>query len=123
MRGDKGNAGGDRADEHAREAKIRSTTIVAARGRHSSTNRAGDLNRNVPESPAPVIAKRLREFLAISADVDFAATLTPRNGKMVFENAAYESKPGQWKMCYRAGKEATIAARAAVQAWLKELGG
>ena len=42
---------------------------------------------------------------------------------MVSENPAYERKPGQWKMCYRAGKEATAAARAAVQAWLKELGG
>jgi hypothetical protein len=79
--------------------------------------------RTYPENAAPVLAKRLREFLAASADVDFAATLTPRNGRMVFENPAYEQKPGQWKLCYRAGKEATGAARAAVQAWLKELGG
>ena len=79
--------------------------------------------RNFPENPAPVIVKRLREFLAASADVDFAAKLTPKNGRMAFENPAYEQKPGQWKMCFRAGKEATTAARAAVQAWLKELGG
>ena len=79
--------------------------------------------RNFPESPSPVIAKRLREFLAVSADVDFAAKLTRSNQGMAFENPAYEQKPGQWKMCYRAGKEATTAARAAVQAWLKELGG
>jgi hypothetical protein len=78
--------------------------------------------RNYPESAGPVIAKRLREFLAVSADVDFAAKLTPKNGKMVFENPSYEQKPGQWKMCFRAGKEATAAARAAAQAWLKELG-
>jgi hypothetical protein len=79
--------------------------------------------RDYPESPAPMIAKRLRELLASSADVDFAAKLTTKNGKMVFENPAYEQKPGQWKMWYRAGKEATAAARAAAQAWLKELGG
>jgi hypothetical protein len=79
--------------------------------------------RNYPESAGPVIAKRLREFLAVSADVDFSAKLTSRNGKMVFENPAYEQKPGQWKMCFRAGQEATTAARAAAQAWLKELGG
>jgi hypothetical protein len=78
--------------------------------------------RDYPEIPTPVIAKRLREFLAISADVDFAATRTSRNGRMVFENDAYEQKPAPWKMCYRAGKDATTAARAAVQAWLKELG-
>jgi hypothetical protein len=79
--------------------------------------------RDYPESAGPMIARRLREFLATSADVDFAAKLTPRNGKMVFENDAYEQKPAQWKMCYRAGKEATTAARAAIQGWLKELGG
>lgn len=78
--------------------------------------------RDYPERPAPLIAKRLREFLDVSAGVDFAAKLTPRNGKMVFENEAYEQQPAQWKMCYRAGKEATAAARAAAQAWLKELG-
>ena len=77
--------------------------------------------RDYPENPAPIVAKRLREFLAISADVDFAAVLTSRNGKMVFENQGYEDKPAQWKLCYRAGKDATAAARAAVQAWLKEL--
>jgi len=78
--------------------------------------------RDYPESAAPVIAKRLREFLAVSADVDFAAKLTAKNGRMVFENESYEQKPGQWKMCFRAGKEATTAARAAAQAWLEELG-
>lgn len=78
--------------------------------------------RDYPENPAPIVAKRLREFLAVSADVDFSAALTSRNGKMVFENPSYEEKPAQWKICYRAGKDATMAARAAVQAWLKELG-
>jgi hypothetical protein len=78
--------------------------------------------RDYPENPAPIVVKRLREFLAISADVDFNAVLAPRNGKMVFENQSYEEKPAPWKICYRAGKEATTAARAAVQAWLKELG-
>jgi hypothetical protein len=78
--------------------------------------------RDYPENPAPIVTKRLREFLAISADVDFGAALTSRNGKMVFENQGYEEKPAQWKLCYRAGKEATTAARAAVEAWLKELG-
>lgn len=78
--------------------------------------------RDYPERPAPLIATRLREFLEVSADVDFAAKLTPRNSRMVFENEAYEQKSAQWKMCYRAGKEATAAARAAAQAWLKELG-
>jgi hypothetical protein len=105
--------------------KMRLDGIVAGRAERTTQyqQELATWTRNFPESAAPVIAKRLREFLALSADVDFAATLTPRNGKMVFENPAYEQKPGQWKTCYRAGKEATTAARAAAQAWLKELGG
>lgn len=77
--------------------------------------------RTYPENPAPAIAKRLREFLAASDNVDFDAQLKSQNGRMVFVNPAYEAKPAQWKLCFRAGREATTAARAAVQAWLKEL--
>lgn len=78
---------------------------------------------NYPDDPAPAIAKRLREFLAFSADVDFGAKLKAQGTRMRFENPAYEAKGSQWKLCYRAGREATTAARAAVSGWLKELGG
>jgi hypothetical protein len=76
-----------------------------------------------PDDPRPVIARRLKEFLVLSADVDYNARLSTQGKTSTFENAAYQSKPSQWKMCYRAGKEATAAARAAAQAWLTELGG
>jgi hypothetical protein len=76
-----------------------------------------------PEDPKPVIARRLREFLQLSADVDFSAKLLTQDGRSTFENPAYQAKPSQWKMCFRAGKDATAAARAAVQSWLTELGG
>jgi hypothetical protein len=72
-----------------------------------------------PDDPRPVIARRLREFLQLSTDVDYAAKL---NANGTFANPAYQAKPSQWKMCYRAGREATAAARAAAEAWLKELG-
>jgi hypothetical protein len=78
-------------------------------------------NRSYPEHPAPAIARRLREFLVMSADVDFGAKLTAQETRMLFENPAYQAKGSQWKLCYRAGREATMAARAAVTAWLKEL--
>jgi uncharacterized protein YchJ len=40
----------------------------------------------------------LREFLALSATVDFTAKLTKAaDGRMRFENADYERKDGQWK--------------------------
>ena len=79
--------------------------------------------QDYPDDPKPVVVKRLREFLQLSADVDFAARLKTTEGHSVFENPAYQAKSSQWKMCFRAGREATTAARAAVQAWLTELGG
>jgi hypothetical protein len=79
--------------------------------------------REYPDDPSPAIARRLREFLAVSADVDFAAVVKPtEDGSRVrFENPAYEAKSAPWKLCYRAGREATAAARVAVEGWLKEM--
>jgi len=75
-----------------------------------------------PDDPRLLIQRRIREFLAASTGVDFAARLEPRGDKMVFANDDYEKKPAGWKICYRAGKEATGAARAVATAWLAELG-
>lgn len=104
--------------------KTRLASIVAMRAERTTQyeQELATWQRDYPESPAPAIAKRIREFLAFSAGVDFDAKLVTKNRKLVFENPAYEAKSPQWKMCFRAGKEATAAARAAAQAWLKELG-
>lgn len=75
-----------------------------------------------PESPDPVIAKRLKAFLDTSATVDFEAKLESKYGKMRFVNPEYENKPSEWKLCYRAGQETVAAARSAAQAWMKDLG-
>lgn len=75
-----------------------------------------------PENPAPVMARRIKTFLDRTADVDFDAKLEQKYGKMRFVNEAYETKPSEWKLVYRAGKEPAMAARAALQAWMKELG-
>ena len=74
-----------------------------------------------PAEPRVLIKKRINDFLAASADVDFSAKLLPRGDKMVFANEEYEQKPPEWKVCFRAGKEATEAARAFAKAWLAEL--
>ncbi len=105
------------------QRKIRLDAIKAARAERTTQyqQELATWQRDYPEDPRPVIARRLREFLALSADVDFAAQLKSQDGRMVFANPAYEAKPAQWKMCYRAGKEATTAARSAIQAWLQEL--
>lgn len=76
-----------------------------------------------PDNPSVTVKKRLREFLQSCGDVDFSAKTTMTNGKLVFDREEYQSKSSQWKMCYRAGPEATGAAVTAVRAWLKDLGG
>lgn len=78
--------------------------------------------KKYPTDPKPFIVKRLRDFLELSATVDFSAKLTKsRDGMMRFDNPAYESKDDHWKLMYRAGKPAVDAARAAAQEWLKAI--
>jgi hypothetical protein len=105
------------------QKQLRLETIKAARTERTQQyqQRLATWQRDYPEDPKPVIARRLREFLALSADVDFGAALRSDGGRMLFVNPAYQAKSAQWKLCFRAGKEATTAARAGVQAWLKEL--
>ncbi len=77
--------------------------------------------KRFPADPRTLIARRLQEFLAVSQDVDFGAKLVPSGTRQAFADPKYEEQTAEWKLCYRAGKEATAAARAAAQAWLAEL--
>lgn len=82
--------------------------------------------KTFPADSRALIAMRLRHFLDSTADVNFAAQLVDTsvgNGakKRLFADAALEAKPAQWKMCFRAGKPATDAARAFAQKWLGDL--
>lgn len=83
--------------------------------------RLKEYDAKYPADPRPLITRRLREFLDVSANVDFAAKLVPRGSVMIFANPEYEKKPDMWKLCFRAGREAVQAARAAATAWLAEL--
>jgi hypothetical protein len=74
-----------------------------------------------PADPRALVKKRLTEFLQRTAGVDYAARLVNSGGKMRFANAAYEGKPDEWKLAFRAGKETTEKARAFAQGWLGEL--
>ncbi len=87
----------------------------------SYDDRLKEWQENYPADPKVLVARHLRAFLATSATVDFSAKLVPVNKQMRFENEEYESKPGDWKLCFRAGKEAVTAARAFATAWLAEL--
>ncbi|HET7697110.1 MAG TPA: hypothetical protein VFK57_15470 [Vicinamibacterales bacterium] len=103
---------------------LRLQEIRAARAERTTEYEQAVANwrRQYPDDASPAIARRLREFLAVSAEVDFAAALkTTEDGRTRFENPAYEAKSAPWKLCFRAGREATGAARVAVAEWLKEL--
>ncbi|MEW5901281.1 MAG: hypothetical protein AB1715_07460 [Acidobacteriota bacterium] len=78
-------------------------------------------DKRTPADPRTLIALRIREFLEASADVDYSAELVKKGKLMRFADEGYESKSKQWKLCYRAGKEAVEAARAFATAWLSEL--
>lgn len=74
-----------------------------------------------PADPRALVANRLRHFLELSSDVAYDAKLVDQGGRKVFADPALEAKPKEWKMCFRAGKPATDAARAFAQKWLNDL--
>ena len=80
---------------------------------------------NYPADFRAAIAKRLREFLTLSATVDFGAKLVPCKNSWqhhsCFADPTYEKKPDEWKRCYRAGKQPVEAARTFATKWLSEL--
>ncbi|MGH9219429.1 MAG: hypothetical protein ACRD1W_09000 [Vicinamibacterales bacterium] len=74
-----------------------------------------------PADHRVLVADRLRHFLEVSSDIAYEAKLVDRDGKKMFADPAVEAKPKEWKMCFRAGKPATDAARTFAQKWLNEL--
>ena len=57
----------------------------------------------------------------VSKDVVYDAKLIDKEGTKVFADPALETRPKEWKMCFRAGKPATDAARDFAQKWLRDL--
>jgi len=83
--------------------------------------RMADWEKDYPTDGSVLVAQRLKQFVDVCGDVDFAAKLTGRNGKMYFAEEKYQEKPSEWKVCYRAGRETTEAARGFAKTWLGEL--
>jgi len=67
------------------------------------------------------VAMRLRAFLDATRDLDFTAKLVEEGKVRKFADPALEAKPSEWKMCFRAGKPATDAAREFARKWLADL--
>jgi len=83
--------------------------------------RLADWERDYPAEPSVLVSRRLKQYLDTCADIDYTAKLTSRNGKMYFADQRYESKPSEWKLCYRVGRETLDATRTFARAWLAEL--
>ena len=98
-----------------------SVTTLSPEQKQEIARQQKQFEQDFPEDLQLLIQSRLREFLDLTADIDFNAKLVSRNGRMVFENPDYESRDTNWKKCYRAGRETIEAARAFAQQWLSEI--
>jgi len=80
-----------------------------------------EFNTMFPADPRALVAMRLRQFLDTTNNLDFSARLVEQGKVQKFADPGLEAKPSEWKMCFRAGKSATDAAREFARKWLAEL--
>jgi len=110
------------ADPEYRAAVDQMAVAAAKQDDEDYAQKLAVFSAEFPEDVNALIARRLRHFLLACSDVDFAARLEPHEDKKLrFVNPAYERRSAEWKMCFRAGKPAVDAARAAADAWLETL--
>ncbi|RIV19851.1 hypothetical protein DYU11_23295 [Fibrisoma montanum] len=88
--------------------------------------RNGDYRKQKAEFDAhadyrPLLRQRLKDFIALCSDVNFDAKVTTQGYRREFVDAAYTSKPAEWKFLYRLGKEPVMEARAFAREWLTDL--
>ena len=77
-----------------------------------------------PADPQKLFARRLRAFLEATADANFSARIIHLTGGpdgIEFVDPADRGKSWVWQAAVIVGQEATTAARAAAEAWLKEI--
>ena len=100
------------------ESALREQRLAQVREREEAVKQ---LDAVWPADARVLIASRLRHFLELSNDIAYDAKLVEKNGKQVFADPALEARPKEWKLCFRAGKPATDAARNFAQKWLADL--
>ena len=96
--------------------------IESSRGQQSE--RDTELALKLPANPQQLFARRLREFLDATANVNFAARTVSLNGDadgIVFLDRADRRRHWIWQQAVIVGPEATAAARTAAQTWLQEI--
>jgi hypothetical protein len=113
-----------RANIKAQEAMIDQVAAEQAKQEQEryqeAKNRPPDPDAT-PADPRVGLKRALKSFLDATAGVDYAAPLKPASSRKVFVSPDLERKPKEWKLCYRAGKDACEAARAFATTWLAEL--
>ena len=109
------------------EARARMQKVVEAGEAERKANdkaRAIEFDVKFPADANQLVARRLRGFLDESADADFTAPiirLSDGPDGMEFISPAHRAKSVTWQVAVLAGPEATKAARAAAEAWLKDI--
>ena len=94
---------------------------IAGKAVEKATGGGEAKKQGLDKDPNVTIKARLQEFLDATADIDYDAKTTGENRRGQFVNSDYEAKPPLWKMGFRAGREATEAARGFAKEWLAEL--
>ncbi len=102
--------------------------LAAERAQESggTAKRMAEAEETTPADPRRIFARRLREFLDATTDVNFSArtislVLEPNGDGIEFVDKADRERHWIWQTAVIAGSEATAAARAAASAWLKEI--
>jgi len=109
----------DTSSDAAMDAYIQEANRTAT---EEYQKKLAEYERDYPKGdPRPLVKKRLQTFLDATKNVDFSAKLVKKDKMMIFAREEYENKDSNWKLAFRAGKEATEAARAFAQEWLKGL--
>ena len=109
------------AETRARTQKVIEASQAEEKARNKAAN---EFEAKFPADPNQLIARRLRGFLSDTADADFTARiirLTDGPDGMEFVTPAHRAKSATWQLAVLAGPEATKAARAAAETWLKEV--
>jgi hypothetical protein len=106
--------------------RARRAALEAERAAQGGDNAAQmrEVEARTPANPQTLFARRLREFLEVTADVNFSArTINLTGGVEGIEVAdrADRQRHWMWQQAALAGPEATAAARTAAQAWLREI--
>lgn len=98
-----------------------------AKAQADKAKRSAKAKKGEPADGAPPkdyrvnLRKALENLLRATEGVDYGAATQLQDGKKRFLKPDYEAKPDTWKMCFRAGREATEGARTYAKAWLVEI--